>query len=704
MAGEFSVIAGSILDLDPTPDAIVSSDDNHLSHGGGVARAIWTRAGDELAAEVSVAAPRLSLGDVLVTGGYGTGSRNILHAISIDFDLYRRLDSADVRPLLVKLLARAIELNAASLALPMIGCGAGRLTPAAFLQEVELLATEWMCVPCPVTTITVVDFRMPPSFARRVRKEQRCSEHLSLPRFEGTTLAKYLDTLASATATAFLQGFARLESKLEPREGDQPVTVARPLPPQDMVAMTERALRRDLLPDEGMLLQTARKYRNQFAHLGDETHDLDFLLTANRVASGFYDLLAELGVHRRSEPPYLNRLTPTSACGATPGFIAPVVAASAAAIAGAIRTAAASRAGAGSGSFSLKEQLASQDGPVRRLKTLLQSQMDPDDLRALRQRLIEKDGYAGDDDAILLEFCVRESPPEVLHELSRGRRLVVLEKLGGADAPAARETDEAILELLGFTVRPRPRGIVDIHRLVTLEVDRIKHADTRVEVLGAATAIASELERALIILLRFIQRIDDSGQLVAEVLRQKGTLDGQSQKIEKMSMGNLFAVLDGLVKALEKVEQHDDRQTRENQYLLAVRNSQLVHTARDLSMKRNRVIHFDKELDLAPAAPSRPDPALRKAALEFGEHALRLLDVLCESEERLFPQIVRIEEIKTDSWGRRVIVAENDEGRREKIFTRQDLKPGLSYYMVPFNNPVRVDPLLVEAGNGIIGG
>lgn len=694
MLSGYSVAAGSILDLDPTPDAIVSSDDDHLSHGGGVSHAIWQRAGSGLPAEVTRVQPRLSLGDVFVTGGYDTGSRRIFHAISIDLDLYRALEPGEVRPLLVTLLERAIEFDVASLALPMIGCGAGRVSPAVFLREAEILAAEWLCIPCPVKSITVADPRIPQVAECRVAKEEPFVGHLRHVSPDGRTLAEYLATLARATAAAFLDGFATLESLLETLARDRSDKAARPLAPDGMIALVERSLHRELLPDERILLQTVRKYRNQFAHLGHETHDLDFLLTANRVARGFYGLLSEIGITPGDAG--LDARA-TAAAPATPDVPAP-----AAPVTGGRCSSAQPVAGHASATFSLEEQLASQDGPVRRLKTLLQSQMDHEDLRALRQRLIEKDGYAGDDDAILLEFCVRESPPEVLKELSRGRRLSALEKLGGADSSSHRDPDDALLERLGFTVRPRPRGIVDIRKLVKLEADRIRHSDSRVEVLGAATAIAGELERALIILLRFIEKIDNSHRLVAEVLHQKAALDGQSQKLEKMSMGNLFAVLDGLVKALEDLERHEDRHTRENQYLLAIRNSELVKSARDLSMKRNRVIHFDKELGLDSATPGRPDPVLRKAAADFGDHALHLLDVLCESEERLFPQVVRIEEIKTDSWGRRIIVAENDEGRREKIFTRQELKPGLSYYMVPFNNPVRVDPLLVDAGNGII--
>ena len=262
----YTVLSGSILDLDPNSDAIVSSDDNQLSHGGGVSRAIWNRAGNDLAAEVNRVQPRLSLGDVFATGGYGTGSRHIFHAISIDFDLYQRLEPADVWPLLVKLLARAIDLNVASLALPMIGCGAGRLTAAAFLQEAEILAAEWMCIPCPAKAITIIDPRVAAGSERRTSKPHALADNLRPTSQGGSSLAKYLASLAQATAAVFLQGFAALEAELEPGVKTLPDKAARPPTPRDMPALVERSLRRELLQHKRILLHTARKYRNQFAH------------------------------------------------------------------------------------------------------------------------------------------------------------------------------------------------------------------------------------------------------------------------------------------------------------------------------------------------------------------------------------------------------------------------------------------------------
>jgi hypothetical protein len=66
---------------------------------------------------------------------------------------------------------------------------------------------------------------------------------------------------------------------------------------------------------------------------------------------------------------------------------------------------------------------------------------------------------------------------------------------------------------------------------------------------------------------------------------------------------------------------------------------------------------------------------------------------------RLFPLMVRVTRIEIDAWARRRIYARDDESREEVIFTDVPLEPGRVYFMQPLSNPVRVDPILVPAGD-----
>jgi hypothetical protein len=59
---------------------------------------------------------------------------------------------------------------------------------------------------------------------------------------------------------------------------------------------------------------------------------------------------------------------------------------------------------------------------------------------------------------------------------------------------------------------------------------------------------------------------------------------------------------------------------------------------------------------------------------------------------------VLVENIHFDRWGRKVIEAVDDEGNIEIIFTDNLIEPGKTYFMHPLTNPLRVDPILVPAG------
>ena len=57
-----------------------------------------------------------------------------------------------------------------------------------------------------------------------------------------------------------------------------------------------------------------------------------------------------------------------------------------------------------------------------------------------------------------------------------------------------------------------------------------------------------------------------------------------------------------------------------------------------------------------------------------------------------------IDAIRLDRWRRRVVRAVSDEGVVETLFTDRPLHPGELYLMHPLSNPLRVDPVLVPAG------
>jgi hypothetical protein len=91
--------------------------------------------------------------------------------------------------------------------------------------------------------------------------------------------------------------------------------------------------------------------------------------------------------------------------------------------------------------------------------------------------------------------------------------------------------------------------------------------------------------------------------------------------------------------------------------------------------------------------------SLIRQAREFLAAAANFLSYLNRDDGRLFPRIVLIEGIRFDRWGRKVISGIDDEGRREVIFSDEPVSPGETYFMHPLTNPLRVDPILVPAGD-----
>jgi O-acetyl-ADP-ribose deacetylase (regulator of RNase III) len=107
-------------------DALVSSDDNFLSAGGGVSRALANAAGFDVARERQhiVQEHRPKLGEVVRTSGGGLPCRHLYHAITIDDDCNAYMDETALRKLIANLLKQATADGVRSIGMPALGTGA----------------------------------------------------------------------------------------------------------------------------------------------------------------------------------------------------------------------------------------------------------------------------------------------------------------------------------------------------------------------------------------------------------------------------------------------------------------------------------------------------------------------------------------------------------------------------------------------------
>ena len=148
------LVRQSLAELDEGVDALVSSDDNYLTHGGGVSAALWAKAGPALEAEVR-GRPRLGLGDVHVTGAGELRASLLLHAVTIDFDLNRSIDAAGFQALTRRAIATADSWGCGSLAMPLLGTGAGRLSRLEAVGSLARVIDSWLRLPSRVSAIVL---------------------------------------------------------------------------------------------------------------------------------------------------------------------------------------------------------------------------------------------------------------------------------------------------------------------------------------------------------------------------------------------------------------------------------------------------------------------------------------------------------------------------------------------------------------------
>jgi O-acetyl-ADP-ribose deacetylase (regulator of RNase III) len=108
-----------------TADAVVSSDDNLLSMGGGVSMALLRAGGPEIARDAQKHTP-LKIGDVAVTSAGRLKARFLFHAVTIDYANLLFPSDDSIRAATAECLRLADALHVRRLAFPALGTGEGR--------------------------------------------------------------------------------------------------------------------------------------------------------------------------------------------------------------------------------------------------------------------------------------------------------------------------------------------------------------------------------------------------------------------------------------------------------------------------------------------------------------------------------------------------------------------------------------------------
>ena len=136
-----TIIFGDITKV--AADALVSSDDNHLTMSGGVSMAIRD-AGGETIWEESRKYIHSEVGTAVVTSAGNLSAKYVLHALVIDYDTDEWPDVKIVQNAVKSCLEQADQFGCRSIAMPALATGAGGLSSKAAAQAVIYILLQYL--------------------------------------------------------------------------------------------------------------------------------------------------------------------------------------------------------------------------------------------------------------------------------------------------------------------------------------------------------------------------------------------------------------------------------------------------------------------------------------------------------------------------------------------------------------------------------
>ena len=678
-------------------DVLVTADDNYLSHASGVSSALWEAAGPELTRAVADASPVLRLGDVYQSSPGALRACSLLHAITVDLDASRFLRSGEFQQVVARVLDQASDLGT-SVALGFLGGVTGGLSDQVVCTVVAAAVHEHLLARTQLDRITIV--------ARDRSFEQ--SVAALAPRFD---VSLDLETLFAALdgrpeVVALRRAWLEVQGAAEPadyglRAGQLlaqtlEALIARPGPdgaPNDAEGAQQRRVPvNELAVEAERLLHAAGRHpgsefsarcaeavaaRNRIAHgPGVSRDDVRTVLRACREVIAL--LAGPHAKHSALRQPARAVMPPVGPERAAP-FLSRRPSNVAEFRGG---TAISEPSGADAA------DRARHTAPVRALHSFLMTNLPPASLDALEAEL-RADGYQGSRELALLEYCVRVEDPALLltEQFNRFQLRPHAERVTG-EAMVGREHRALAIGLLdhfGFARQGRRSGLAAALATLRTKQSGVALADEsalKALVIEAGTA----LERVVVVLLRFLCEV--AFRRPADLFFRDCSRLSPTQRLDSASLGTLLELLEYVANTLERGEgpllEDYERDFRTRRLAPA--------GATDIAGLRNRFAHLKQEDEGVPLGKQR------ERAADFFERAIALLEYLGEPGQRIFPIVLHIERVVVDRWGRLRVEASTDEGMAEQIFTDRSVAPGEVYYMHPLSNPLRVDPILVQAG------
>jgi O-acetyl-ADP-ribose deacetylase (regulator of RNase III) len=191
----FSVVYESITKVQA--DALVSSDDNYLSMGGGVSEGILNAAGARIQEEARKHVP-LKAGDVAVTSAGELAAKYVFHAVMIDYDNMIFPDDSIVLRATERCLQLADVLQLRSIAFPALGTGVGHFPFQRAAEVMTRAVTDRLSAGSSLDQVTICLFARPGVSADDVNLFYERAAGLAAIAQEGKALGLLIGDLESA--------------------------------------------------------------------------------------------------------------------------------------------------------------------------------------------------------------------------------------------------------------------------------------------------------------------------------------------------------------------------------------------------------------------------------------------------------------------------------------------------------------------------
>lgn len=687
------VVQGDITRLDERQDCLVSSDDNHLTHGGGVSRDIWRAAGPsiEMAARQHVGS--LRLGDVVSTGAGSLNAGHILHAVTIDFDTRQLLGRAEARDLFAEVLNTARRLGCTSLATPLLGTGAGNLDARDFMDAALDVLVDFLDAPGSLREISFVGLGDAIATAKAATEQHLVGwvpiQLLLEKALRAVPDGLEFDEMASLTGTADMEQPVVMLRAFD-MAIDLLIRFVQPTPPaQEALARVHGAL--------GTRLQQLLRLRSDAGRpIPQETAAAleSFIGQRNRLVHGMGPAVSAnlMGLLWRGMREALSLLAAETPQNATTGKR------------GRSRSDPTHRRPHGEPPNQSTPQcekttppreVDSGTEPVRKLHKFLMATLQEAELGELLQ-FLHKEGYQGSKSNQVLEYCVRvPDPAELLSENYTPPSLRdKIKAQGYRESPPGTPMQELINNLLQEMGFSRSEDAVSLQAQIKEITDARSrvHSSSPSELFGIVSQVAKRLEHCLKILIYALANA--AFHMPAEQLVKERRWLDTSKELEKASLG---ALLDIVLKIDTAFREGGGVQGfRDDFTIVCLLPDDIRDRCQKIPALRNSFTHVTK----SPHPPETP----QQRSLRFFNEVVALLECLRDRKTSLgekislFPIVIRVVGLHFDEYGRKTVTAVTDGRTNETLFTVTDIKPGQIYFMYPLTNPHRIDPILHPAG------